>query len=92
MLSVLLILFFLLVMIGVMGMAYTRMISLRDMTQSRLDTDPEPLPRITPYVDEIRDENGLVYSKSMNFDADLSSADKRAAELPDIQQSLQGKR
>lgn len=49
-------------------------------------------PPITPYVDETRGEDGLVYARAMNFDASLSSADKRAAELPDINQTLQGKR
>ena len=72
--------------------AYRRMIGIRDGTQSRLETDPEPVPPITPYVDETLGEDGLVYARSMNFDPDLSSADKRAAELPDINQTLQGKR
>jgi hypothetical protein len=73
-------------------LAYRRMIGIRDGTQSRLETDPEPAPPITPYVDETRGEDGLVYARSMNFDSNLSSADKRAAELPDINQTLQGKR
>lgn len=76
----------------VLPLAYHRMIAVRDGTPSRLETDPEPAPPITPYVDETRGEDGLVYARAMNFDASLSSADKRAAELPDINQTLQGKR
>lgn len=72
--------------------AYRRMIGIRDGTQSRLETDPESAPPVQPYVDEVRGEDGLIYAREMNFDSSLSSADKRAAELPDINQTLQGKR
>jgi hypothetical protein len=73
-------------------LAYRRMIGIRDGTQSRLEVDPELPPTVQPYVDEVRGEDGLVYAREMNFDPSLSSADKRAAELPDINQTLQGKR
>jgi hypothetical protein len=79
-------------MIGFMVIAYRRMIGIRDGTQSRLDTDPDPVPTVTPYVEEIRGEDGLVYAKEMNFSTNLSSADKRAAKMPDVNQTLQGKR
>lgn len=77
---------------ALMAMFHFRMIAIRDGTQSRLETDPEPTSPITPYVDETLGEDGLVYARAMNFDPNLSSADKRAAELPDINQTLQGKR
>lgn len=86
-----LVLFFGLVF-ALMAMFYFRMIAIRHGTQSRLETDPEQPPPITPYVDETRGEDGLVYARSLNFDPSLASADKRAAELPDINQTLQGKR
>ena len=38
-------------MFGGMAMAYRRMIAIRDGTQSRLETDPEPVPTVTPYVE-----------------------------------------
>ena len=79
-------------MFGAMAMAYQRMIAIRDGTQSRLETDPDPVPVVTPYVDELHSADGLVMSRPMTFDPRLSSADKRAAELPDINQTLQGKR
>lgn len=78
--------------VGFVALSYRRMIGIRDGTQSRLETDSDIFPAVTPYIDAIRDENGLTFSKSMNFDQGLSSADKRAAELPDVNQTLQGKR
>ena len=77
---------------GFMYLAYLRMIAIRDGTQSRLETDPEQIPVETPYVDEVRSENGMSFAKPMVFDHRLSSADKRANELPDVNQTLQGKR
>ena len=79
-------------MFGAMAMAYRRMIAIRDGTQSRLETDPEPDPTVAPYVEEMHSADGLVMAREMNFDPRLSSADKRAVELPDINQTLQGKR
>ncbi|HOB13622.1 MAG TPA: hypothetical protein PK680_01760 [Novosphingobium sp.] len=77
---------------GTMWVAYLRMIGIRDGTQSRLEVDRDAGPVITPYVDEVRGSDGMVYAREMNFDPGLSSADKRAGELPDINQTLQGKR
>ena len=79
-------------MFGGMAMAYGRMIAIRDGTQSRLETDPDPVPAVTPYVEELHSADGLVMAREMSFDARLSSADKRAAEMPSIHQTLQGKR
>lgn len=82
-------------MFMMMWLAYFRMIGVRDGTQSRLEVDPEPTPHYTPYTSYTEDEigpDGLRYGKTMNFDPSLSSADKRASELPDINQTLQGKR
>ncbi len=79
-------------LIAVMGLTYLRMIGIRDGTQSRLEVDRDAGPVITPYVDEVRGSDGMVYAREMNFDPGLSSADKRAGELPDINQTLQGKR
>ena len=80
------------IMFGGLAMAYRRMIAIRDGTRSRLETDPEAVPTVTPYVEEMHSADGLVMAREMNFDSRLSSADKRAAELPDINQTLQGKR
>lgn len=90
--ELLILVLFLGLIFALMAMFYFRMIAIRDGTQSRLETDPESAPPITPYVDETRGEDGLIYARTMNFDSSLSSADKRAAELPDINQTLQGKR
>lgn len=84
-------LFFLSILVF-MALAYQRMIGIRDGTQSRLEVDPDPLPAIVPYEEVTRGEDGLAYGKAMNFDPRLSSADKRATELPDINQTVQGKR
>ncbi|WP_309622433.1 hypothetical protein [Novosphingobium sp.] len=92
MLVVVFVVLFVLPLVLLLPLFYHRMIAVRDGTQSRLETDPEPVPTFTPYVDEVRGQDGLIYAKSMDFDPSLSSADKRAAELPDINQTLQGKR
>lgn len=75
-----------------MFLAYRRMIGIRDGTQSRLDVDPDPLPAMIPYEETNKGSDGLSYGKVMNFDPHLSSADRRATESPDVNQTIQGKR
>jgi len=75
-----------------MFIAYKRMIGIRDGTQSRLEVDVDPLPAMSPYEELTPGDDGLAYGKAMNFDPHLASADRRGRELPDINQTIQGKR
>lgn len=79
-------------MVAAMWLAYRRMIGIRDGTQSRLEVDPDPLPPIISYEEVTVGEGGLAHGKAMTFDSHLGSADRRGAEMPDINQTLQGKR
>ncbi|MDE2597688.1 MAG: hypothetical protein KGL44_12510 [Sphingomonadales bacterium] len=79
-------------MILLMSVAYGRMISIRDSQRSRVESTDDSLPVITPYVDEIRNEGGLTLARIDSFDPALSAADKRAAEMPDVEQTIQGRR
>jgi hypothetical protein len=73
---------------------FRRMRKVRAMT-SGLDRDVterrETMPW-QPYVDEVRGPDGLTYARPMDADPDLISAEHKAAEMPDINQTLQGKR
>jgi hypothetical protein len=73
---------------------FRRMRKVREMT-SGLDRDfaerRETMPW-QPYVDEVKGADGLTYARPMDADPDLISAEHRAAEMPDINQTLQGKR
>jgi hypothetical protein len=58
----------------------------RDVTERR-----EAMPW-QPYVDEVKGDDGLIYARPMDTDPDQISAERSAAEMPDINKTLQGKR
>jgi hypothetical protein len=73
---------------------FRRMRKVRGMV-SGLDRDVaerrEAMPW-QPYVDEIKGEDGLTFARPMDADPDSISAEHRTGEMPDINQTLQGKR
>ncbi len=71
---------------------FRRMRKVRSILADRAAQQRAAQPRITPYVDEMRDANGEVLARPFQFDADLAAADKKAQELPDIERTLLGKR
>lgn len=71
---------------------FRRMRSVRDTVNQRTAAASKDRSYSAPFVDETHHADGSVTARSFDFDEDLSNADKRAAELPDINQTLQGKR
>jgi hypothetical protein len=71
---------------------YRRMLRVRAQVyeQSRL-RDAQGL-RSEDFVEGERDADGNMAGRAVSFDAQLSEADKAAAAMPDINQTLQGKR
>ena len=71
---------------------FRRMRKVRDTVNQRSAMVSRDRSYSAPYVDETHHADGSVSARSFDFDEDLSAADKRATELPDINQTLQGKR
>ncbi|WP_374529639.1 hypothetical protein [Novosphingobium sp.] len=73
---------------------FRRMRKVREMT-SGVDRDVAERRSAMPwepYTDAVQGEDGLTYSRAMEVTADQISAESRAAEMPDINQTLQGKK
>lgn len=73
-------------------MLFRRMRAVRDTVNQRSAAANRDRSYSAPYVDETHNADGSVTARSFDFDEDLSNADKRAAEPPDITQTLLGKR
>ena len=71
---------------------FRRMRKVQRIANARAAAKREPVMVVTPYVDEVHTADGTVQARPMEFDADLLAADKRAAEMPDIERTLIGKR
>lgn len=71
---------------------FRRMRAVRDTVNQRHSAENRDRLYSPPYVDETHHADGSVTARSFDFNEELSNADKRASELPDINQTLQGKR
>jgi hypothetical protein len=71
---------------------YRRMRKVQRIANARVAEKREPESNVLPYVDEERTADGTILARPMEFDEVLHAADKRAAELPDIERTLIGKR
>jgi hypothetical protein len=71
---------------------YRQMRKVQRVASARVAKKREPQLHTTPYVDEQHAADGTVLARPMDFDEALLAADKREAELPDIERTLLGRR
>ena len=71
---------------------FRRMRKVRDAVNRQSTERSAKATVATPFIDEIHNADGSITARPMVYDEQLAAADRRATELPDINQTLQGKR
>lgn len=78
--------------IGLPVLIFRRMHKVRDIVTAQSIERDRHRRVAAPYADEVKAADGTSMARPMQFDEDLSAADKRQSEMPDFEKTMIGKR